>query len=175
MLKLKGKMELSFSFPAITKVYSKNNQRWLWRGSGKSGWSPRMTTVPAEMHNHDGFYPLTFFIHEVSALWGSRHVQPHTNTLTGLDFNHGANWQLPTVLCRKSLRLNNYNRWLLLSLILYTIFLWQFNDRTTNNDPRVQFKEALNENWHWAVDLGYGSKAKMFCNCSFRSSVVTYG
>lgn len=99
----------------------------------------------------------------------------YTNTLTGLDFNHGANWQLPPVLCRKSLRLNNYNRWLLLNLILYMICLWQFNDRTTTNDPRVQLKEALNENWHWAVDLGYGSKAKMFCNYSFRSPIVTYG
>lgn len=53
---------------------------------------------------------------------------------------------LSTVLCGKSLRLNNDDTGLLLKLILYMTFLWRFDDRTTCNDPGVQFKAALNGN-----------------------------
>lgn len=53
---------------------------------------------------------------------------------------------LSTVLCGKSLRLNNDDIGLMLKLILYMAFLQRFDDRTTCNDPGVQFKAAVNGN-----------------------------
>lgn len=85
---------------------------------------------------------------------------------------------LPTALCRKSLRLND-DAGLLLKLILYTAFLWQFDDRSTSNDPGIQFKAALNGHWHWAAHLGFGSRAKLSCYGSETIHVdpllLTYG
>ena len=65
---------------------------------------------------------------------------------------------LSTVLCGKSLRLNNDDKGLLLKLILYTAFLWWFDGRTTCDDLGGQFKAALNRNWRWAAHLGFGSR-----------------